>query len=446
MKTYTLILLLIALVSTPLRAQSDTLSLEGCVAYALAHSPRISSGRADQKAAQSDYLEAIGRLLPSVSASTSAHLNMGRGIDPQTNTYTDINTFRNSYSIESSLLLFDGLSSIFALRRQRLEKAIAHQNLRMTLTQVRLETIEAYYHLLFAQETYHQALSHYDNSSEIVRRTQRMYELGMKSLPDLYEAQATQAADEAALVRRQNERDIALLKLKAKMHYPIEAPLHIEDTLTFETPIPSPLSGDALYTAALSSLPQALIATQKVQSAQAQYKSSIGSFFPHIHLFAGWGTSFSFATVEKDYPPYWDQLKSRRGEYVGVSVSFDIFDRFKKISALQRAKAQTMTAQAQQAEVHSEIYHDILQSIAEVNSAVLEYTATERKAHHLNQAYQAILRNYETGHASSIDLSTAAARLKEAMVSKAHSYTTYLLKRQWLEYYTDPCGTEPRVQ
>ena len=437
-----LLCLLFALVALPAQAGGDTLSMRSCIDYALRHSPRVRGSKADHAIASADYLEAIGRLLPSVSASSSAYLNIGRGVDPRTNTYTDINTFRNNYGIESSMRIFDGLSSIFALRRSRLERTISLEQVRMTRDQVRLETIEAYYQVLFAQELYRQARENIVNSEKIALRTRRMYELGMKSLPDVSEVQATEASDKVALVRRHNDYEIALLNLKAKMNYPIDAPLVIEDSLTFGDVSPSLLTAEEVYAVAVLRLPKAVIAEQKVRSSRAMYRSSIGDFFPKINLFAGYATSFSFATNETNYEPFAEQLKKRRGEYIGVALSFDLFDGFRKSAGLRRAKARHRAEEAKREEILSEVYRDIRQSILEVNAAVEEFRATEEKAHHLEQAYRAILRNYEAGNASSIDLSTAASGAKEARIERAHAYTTYLLRREWLDYYNGSSGGE----
>lgn len=434
--------LVLILVALPLRAEPDTLSMKVCIDYALRHSPRIKGSKADRSIASADYLEAIGRLLPSASASTSAYLNIGRGVDPKTNTYTDINTFRNNYGIESSMLLFDGLSTVFALRRSRLERAISIEQVRMTRDQVRLETIEAYYQVLFTQELYRQAREDIANSARVALRTQRMYELGMKSLPDVSEVRATEASDKVTLVRRHNDYEIALLNLKAKMNYPIDRPLVIEDSLTFVDVMPSLLTAEEVYAVAVLRLPKAVIAEQKVKSSRAMYNSSIGAFFPKITLFAGYATSFSFATNETNYEPFADQLKKRRGEYIGVALSFDLFDGFRKSATFRRAKARHRAEEARREETLSEVYKDISQSILEVNAAVEEYRATEEKARHLEQAYQATLRNYEAGNASSIDLSTASSRAKEAKIERAHAYTTYLLRREWLDYYNGSVGED----
>ena len=189
-------------------------------------------------------------------------------------------------------------------------------------------------------------------------------------------------------------------------------------------------------------LPKAVIAEQKVRSSRAMYRSSIGDFFPKINLFAGYATSFSFATNETNYESFAEQLKKRRGEYIGVALSFDLFDGFRKSAVLRRAKARHRAEEAKREEILSEVYRDIRQSILEVNAAVEEFRATEEKAHHLEQAYRAILRNYEAGNASSIDLSTAASGAKEARIERAHAYTTYLLRREWLDYYNGSSGGE----
>lgn len=433
-----ILLILAALALLPWRgwAQSSEMSLEECIRYALQHNPKVKGVHAEADIAAANYGEAIGKLLPSITASGAAYINFGRGIDPKTNTYTDINSFRNNYNIEGSWLLFDGFSSLFRLRMTRYEKITGREQARLTADLVRMETIEAYYRLLYAHELCRTAESDLAGSQAMTRRIQRMYELGSKGAPDVAEMRATEATDRLTLVRRRNEYEIAVLKLKEKMNYPIGDTLSIRDSLTLSIAEATDLKADELYDLALRRLPKSLVADGRVKSAEQAYRAAVGSFLPRLSLFAGFGTSYSFFMDGSAHESFATQLRNRRGEYVGITLSFDLFDGLRKTSALKRSKASLRLAESQREETHREVYRDIQQSILEVNAAVEEYRASVEKVEHLDKAYRTLLRNYEAGNAGSIDVSTAAARLKGARTEMTYAYTTYLLKREWLAYYT----------
>lgn len=419
-----------------LSAQEQVFTLEDCIRYAQKHSTRVLQAGTDQRIASANYSEAIGQLLPNLSANTSAYINYGRGIDPKTNTYTNINSFRNNYSLEASLLIFDGLRSIFNVRRERFEKVAGHENQKKIEQEVRMSTIEAYYNLLYTRELCTLAQEHLKNSETLSRQSEKMFELGMKSAQDVSEMKATEANDRLKLVQAKNQCEIAALQLKAAMNFPMDRELMIEEDLESEEIMPTPLQADEVYAIAVLKLPQALITESKLNSSKAAYKSSVGAFFPRINLFAGFNTGFSYYMDGSAYESFREQLINRRGGYVGVSLTFDLFTGLKKSANLKRAKAQLTAEEAKRDETYREIYKDIQEAILNLNASVEEYFAAAESAEHLKKAYEAGIKNYQAGNMSGIELSIAATRAKEAKAEVVRKYTMYRLRKEWLAYYT----------
>lgn len=412
------------------------LTLEECVHYALLNSAKIHQSEAEERITSANYADAIGRLLPNVSVGSSAHINYGRGIDPRTNTYTNVNSFRNNYSIEGSLLLFDGLSSVYNLKRKGYEKKASMESLKQNQQEVRMSTIEAYYNLLYTKELKGLAQKNLENSEQQTKQLERMFELGMKAVQDVSEMKATEAADRLKLVQQNNQYEIAMLQLKAVMNYPIDKELIILDELSYSDVTPTLLQADEVYEMAIHHLPKALMAEQNLKSSKAAYQSSIGDFSPRINLFAGFNTSFSRYLDGSPYEPFKEQLANRRGAYVGASLSIDIFSGLRKSSELRRSKALYHAEQYKKREVDMEIYKEIQEAILNLNASVEEYHAAKEHAEHLMKVYEAGLKNYKVGNMNSIELSISAARAKEAKNEVARKYTMYLICKERLAYYT----------
>lgn len=420
-------------------AQQAVLSLDDCLAYAFQHSSKLQITRANAIEATANYRDAIGQLLPSLSASTSAYINFGRGIDPKTNTYTNTNSFSNGYNIESSLLLFDGLSSIYRLRSSREEQQIGREEQRRAEQSVRMATIEAYYNLLYAKELQRLAAENLDNSIQLTQQIARMHELGMKASTDVAEAQASMATDRQTAISRRNQYEIALLQLKASMNFPIDQPLGVSDSLAYGEVTSTPITPEGLYHDVLAKLPDARIAELQLRSSKHLYQSSIGSFFPNLTLNAGFGSGFSYFLSDQAHESFWDQLSNRRGAYVGATLSFNLFSRLQNSNRVQRAKAQYLAQQAKSDDEKRDVYKAVQEAILYLNSSVEEYNAAVEVEKHRHQVYEATLRNFQKGHASALDLSQASARYKEARVGVAHTYTLYLLRKEGLNYYTSIC-------
>ena len=92
--------------------------------YAADHSHSVRQKQFDLDENRSAKTRAIGAFLPEVYGSVSAQMNFGRAVDPETNTYTDISTFYNSYGLQASLTIFDGLQRYNELRMARANVAM----------------------------------------------------------------------------------------------------------------------------------------------------------------------------------------------------------------------------------------------------------------------------------------------------------------------------------
>lgn len=140
-RIFTILLLFISFLSV---AQSRRWTANDCLKYALENSPKVKKGKAQNTIYHQNYMEALGRLLLKVSAGTNAYFNFGRGLDAQTNTYTDVNSFSNNYSISSSLVLFDGLSNISRLKMEKVNKLMGKQQLQQDEDMIAYERTISY--------------------------------------------------------------------------------------------------------------------------------------------------------------------------------------------------------------------------------------------------------------------------------------------------------------
>ena len=94
----------------------QTMSMDECMAYAVEHAAEVGRQQCHLANATWEYRSSVASLLPSVSASVAGAANFGRSIDPETNNYTTVSTFGNSYSLQSGMPLFSGMRYINAIR------------------------------------------------------------------------------------------------------------------------------------------------------------------------------------------------------------------------------------------------------------------------------------------------------------------------------------------
>ena len=110
------IISLLMVSSLTVKAQEKAWTVDECIEYAVTHNHDVRLQRMQLDDYRTDKQRAVGAFLPSVEASVGGQFNFGRAIDPETNTYTNVNTFYNNYGVSASLPLFDGFQRYNDLR------------------------------------------------------------------------------------------------------------------------------------------------------------------------------------------------------------------------------------------------------------------------------------------------------------------------------------------
>ena len=129
------------------------LSLHDCMEYAVSNSTRMRIQAADRKDEQWQRRQAIMRVFtPSVEAQTYAYNQYGRNLDPETNTYNNVTTFHNGYSVSAGITLFDGFQSVNNMRMATTAAKMGLSKEQQTQDEICLATMDAYYYVIFYTE------------------------------------------------------------------------------------------------------------------------------------------------------------------------------------------------------------------------------------------------------------------------------------------------------
>ena len=428
-------IILVVLLFQLANAQEKKWTLEECVQYAVEHNPQRMKQEAQNKIYRQDQREALGGFIPSLNVYSSVYMNFGRGIDPETNTYISTNTFYNSYDIQSSMTLFDGLSQIYRVKMANINRLKGEDQLRDTKDQLALETMELYFNVLYYKGTVDIAKQQLKDSESNLHRTQRMEELGLKSVPDLTEIKAKEAEDRFALTKQMNLLELEIIKLKTKMNFPTTDEFSIAD---YESTV---LAGktnenvDDIFKQAISILPRLRASEKTVTAAEMQYKIARGRLFPTVSLGAAVSTGFSRMMNNSAYMPFEEQLKNRRGTAVGFSVSIPVLNGFSRSAEVKRSKQRVIIAQNDNEDLFRQVFSEIEQAVADVNGLLDECRFAQKRTEAMFSAHQVNLRKYDEGLIDALELSTSANRLLNSRVEELYANLKYQLKCKLLKYY-----------
>ncbi|SFK85107.1 Outer membrane protein TolC [Porphyromonadaceae bacterium KH3CP3RA] len=435
MNRFLSILLLLFVVSTALQAQEKQWSLDDCIQYAVENSPKVNKQKAQNTIYQQDYMLAIGRLLPSLNAGTNAYFNFGRGIDPETNTYTDINTFSNTYSVYSNLTIFDGFSNIYRIKMQKANKLAGKQQLEQEREMVAYDTMEAFFNVLYYKRMVQLAQEQAEESTNNMKQAKRMEELGMKAKPDVAEMAAKEAADIYNLTRQKNLLTIGIILLKERMNFPVEDELDITDQQTDELIVKSGETVPAIYETAKAINPRALSAESALKVQEMNRRAAIAGFSPVISMEAGLSSGYARYLDGDNLESFSEQLKNRRGTYVGFTLSVPLFTGFSKSTSYKRSKAQVIIAESEFQETLRALYSEIEQAVADMNGQADAYQQAVKQREAMEAAHEANQRKYEEGLISPLELHTSTNRVVQAKAEELNAELQYRLKARLVRYY-----------
>lgn len=410
-------------------------NLEECIRYAIENSPKVNKQKAQNDIYHQDYLSAIGRLIPSLNANSSAYFNYGRRVDSETNTYTNINSFSNSYSVYSNLTLFDGFSNIFKVRIQKVNKLAGKHELEQARELIAYETMEAFLNLLYYERMVELAEEQVVESRNNLKQVRRMEELGMKAETEVAEMAAKEAADTYNLTKQKNLSAIGLILLKEKMHFPIDKELHVTDEGSEVLIAKSDETASDIFETAKTIHPKALSAESTVKMQELTVRSAIAGFSPTLSMEAGISTNFVKYLDGSAYLPFTDQLKNKRGSYVGFTLSIPIFNAFAKTTALNRSRAQVVIARNELDETLRSLYSEIEQAVADRNGQADAYLQAVKQREAMETAHKANQRKYEEGLISPLELHTSANRVVQARAEQLNAELQYRLKERLVRYY-----------
>ncbi|MBR5717109.1 MAG: TolC family protein [Bacteroidales bacterium] len=433
-----IILFLMLLAFTGIDAQEATLTATDCMRYAVEHNHDIRIEQLTQDTRRAERTSAAGAFLPQVSASIGAQYNFGRAIDPETNTYTNVSTFYNGYSVQASLPVFDGFQRINQLRAAKASLLMGRNKLRAQQDELALQVFEAFCNVLYYEGTVRMAEEKREQSLLTLRQTQVMAEVGQKSEADVAQMEAQLAADDYEITRQQNELSTAILSLKQLMNFPETDTLLLAPSNLITPTAPQTLQ--TLQTPQTSSEPLTLenpaiaAAAQNVVVARRNLNIARGELSPSISISGGMSTSFN-KMLHNESVGFRDQLSNNKGEYVYASVSIPIFNRLQTLTDIRRQRNNLRIAEEELAQKRDELVKLQLQAENDCEGFRKQTLQMQHKVEADSIAARLTTRKYEEGLASAIDVQTSTATLLESRSRLLQCQLMLALKQKLANYY-----------
>lgn len=451
----------------------DVWDLRRAVEYALANN--ISVKQADVQAritALQTALAEAGRY-PSLNLSGNAGYNLGRSVNPATNSFENRNIFFSGFQLQSGVTLFNWFSQRYNREATRLEGEAANAATDRARNDVALNVAVAYLNALLSAEQINISKVQVSQTSaqlEVVRKQVRA-----GTVPELNaaEIEAQLARDTANFITAQGTYQQNLINLKALLNLDMATPFEIEKPAVAAIPVESlaELQPDVVYQEALKNLPQQRVNSLRYAAAEQSIKAARAARYPTLGGFASIGTNSAsgfadqrtvrsvptgkFDTVAVvpvnninyfavrpgqtfvfDNASFGQQIFNiNPRQSIGINLSVPIFNNRQLRTAWERSKLNAEGIRLQMNADNLRLQQDIYTAYTNAVNAVQRYNAAQKAVRTAEIAYDFSQKRFNAGLLQTLQLLINQNNLFRARLDAVSAQYEYVFRLKLLEFY-----------
>ena len=443
-------------------------TLQQCIEYALANNLTVKQSELNVELGKVGVNQSAAALFPSLNGFATNNYYYGRSIDPYTNQFTQNQVRSNSFSLSSSLSLFEGFTLVNTLKQSKLNYMSSKYDLEKVKNDMALNVATVYLQVLYNKELLAVTSDQVDATRLQRDRTKRMEELGSASKGNLLDMESQLAADEVRLVTAQAGYDQSMLALKQLLEMD-----SVNDFSIVIPSLPAPAMdagyGDvqAIYLTALTNQPDIKSYEYKVLGAEKGLSIAKGSVYPRLSMSGGLSTTVStssqrlqsyaitdpapiigytsqFDTVYSLFPetratfektPFNSQFSDNLNKSIGFTLSLPIFNSWSSHSAIKRARLGLRQTQLGYEQLKKSMYKSIEQAVSDANAAYLKFVAGQKNVSAQEQSMNMNQQKFDVGLISTYDYLLAKNNFERAKSDLLQAKFDYIFRLKVLDFY-----------
>lgn len=444
---------------------SQSLTLQQCIDYALAHNITIQQAALSEDLAKIGVNQSTMNLFPNLNGFASNNYYYGRSIDPNTNAFTNDQVRSNSFSLSSSVTLFEGFTLQNTLKQSKLNYMASRYDLQKVQNDVALNVVTFYLQVLYNKELLTVSTGQRDATRLQRDRTIRMFEAGALSKSNALDMESQLAQDEVRLITAQSQYDQAVLGLKQLLEmdtvkdFSIVAPV-------IEPPAMNASYTDvnAIYTTALTNQPDIKSYEYRVRSSEKGVAIARGFISPR--LTGNGSVSTQYATSKQDVKytqgppevvgftqdsvpvyslfssnatftktPFNDQLDQNLSKTVGLSLSIPLFNNWQAHNGIRRAKINLQQSQLNLLTAQKGLLKSIQQAVADAQASNQKLVAGQKSVDALTESSNYNEQKYNLGLISTYDYLLSKNNLARAQADLLQAKYDYIFRLKVIDFY-----------
>lgn len=412
----------------------QTMSLHDCVQYAIDHNIGIEQRKLQEQNAEIALETSRFSRLPSVSASLGQSFGFGRSTGRDGSTVDQTST-SSSFNIGAQVPVFTGFRISNQIKADRYSLKAATENLEKAKRDITV-TVASYY----LNALYYRGLTQIQRQQlaldrDALAKAEALFETGRQPESEVANARAQVAMSEHSLTEAEGNEMIARLDLIQALNLDCDADKFsvIElDTTSMLGDMPLP---ETVFAYAVETHPAIMAAKYNLEQSRYSEKVARSYMMPSLSLNASYSNSY-YHLYDSDYnKSFGKQLKDNGSEYVGVSLSIPIFNRFSSRNSVRQARLSVQSYNWALEEARQTLGKEIQQAYWNAAKARDNYASAKKAAESTSIAYRYEAERFAAGRSTSYDLQQARTKLEKALHDEVQSKYEYLIRVKILEFY-----------
>ncbi|WP_027067050.1 TolC family protein [Maribacter sp. Hel_I_7] len=406
-------------------------SLEDCISYAIENNITVKDADLNTSISEVNYNKAKSAKLPNLFGSASQNFSSGTSIDPITSDYVSDQIHSTNLGINSSVTLFQGNQLSNQVKQNQLlieQNSLLAQEAKNNIV---ISILESYLQTLYSKEGISIAENNLIASEKEVLRAKSRLDAGTIALSDYTEAQSQAATNKYNVIAAKNDYELNIINLKQLLELSPLEDLTIETVDENQDLINLELNKEAIYTNALSYLPEVEASKTNILVNEKELEIAKGGYLPTLALTGSLGSGYTSISDNT----FIDQLDVNFNQRLGLSLNIPIFNRNQTKTAVQTAAFNIEKAEIQKQTIEKEVIKKVETAYQNALSSQEQLVAAEVSQDAAEQSYNLAQKKYELGDLSTTDLVISQNTFTNAQQNYLQSKYLNILYHQLLQFY-----------
>lgn len=431
------IILVFALLFGQFALSQQIWTLETCLDSAVHNNRGLAQVDLDSDISVLNYNQTIYNFTPTLDGSLGHSYNFGRNLDPVSNQFTQTSRQNSNMSLSANLVLFNGLSRYFSLKRAGLSVENSIFNKKVAVRNLKLQVLTAYLQALLSRDVIRLSQDHLAYTLAEENRMLALIEAENKTKVDLIEIASQKARDELTLIRAQNDFGLAMQQLMQVMQVSNTGSFDI-DTNTAEILV------DREVFKAAEQMPEVHQRDLLVNQAILDQKISRASYFPMLSLRAGVGSGYSNSyflldpiTGNQYVPNFGDQFSNNLYQSISFSLYVPIYTKHQTRTNVQVGELEIKKAELEREQLIWELKGTLEKLKTDILNAQAELEAATVLLNYAQDDFNQAELRYQEGQITYTELLNKKDRLYNSQSNVVQSKYNYYFKCKIVTFYNE---------